>query len=114
MKVEDMHLNMNDKLFGGVIATLIDIGGSLAIAQKVKGPNVGVSTDMTMSFLSAAVKDDIVRIESTCHKSGKSLAFTKVDLFVKDRMIATGSHTKYVALPITEEMMEKYLEKWGK
>ena len=98
-KVKEEHLNINKHLFGGFIACLIDIGGSLAIiasSNKKDDEYVGVSSDMNISFLSSAKKDDLIEIRSTCQKLGRNLAFTKVDLYVGDRQIAFGSHTKFM------------------
>ena len=94
--VEEPHLNINKRLFGGFTASLIDIGGSLAIASKLESPNVGVSTDMTLSFQSSASHGDQVVILGECSKAGKNLAFTTVKLFVNDKQIAHGSHTKFM------------------
>jgi acyl-coenzyme A thioesterase PaaI-like protein len=35
-------------------------------------------------------------MESECTKVGKNLAFTRVELFVEEKLIATGNHTKYM------------------
>ncbi len=94
--VERDHLNINNTLFGGYTASLIDIGGSLAIASKSLNEYLGVSTDMSIQFMSAAKEGDIVRIESKCLKSGRNLAFTFTELYVDDKIIASGSHTKYM------------------
>jgi acyl-coenzyme A thioesterase 13 len=94
--VEKEHLNISNNLFGGFTASLVDIGGTLAIAAK-EG-KFGVSTDMSISFLRAANEGDVVRIESKLVKSGRNLCFTTTELYVGDDMIATGSHTKYMAI----------------
>jgi acyl-coenzyme A thioesterase 13 len=94
--VEESHLNINRKLFGGFTASLIDIGGSLAIASKLESPNVGVSTDMSVSFQSSAAEGDKVLIIGECSKAGKNVAFTTVKLFVNDKQIAHGSHSKFM------------------
>jgi uncharacterized protein (TIGR00369 family) len=94
-KVEKDHLNINNTLFGGFTASLIDIGGSLAIASKLESENVGVSTDMNISFLCAAFAGDEVIIDAECSKTGKNLAFTTVKLSVGSRQVAHGSHTKF-------------------
>jgi acyl-coenzyme A thioesterase 13 len=90
------HLNINNNLFGGFTASLVDIGGTLAIAAH-EG-NFGVTTDLSISFLRPANEGDLVRIESKLVKSGRNLCFTTVELFVGEKMIATGSHTKYMKL----------------
>jgi acyl-coenzyme A thioesterase 13 len=59
--VEKQHLNIQDRLFGGVTASLVDIGGSLAIAAKTASLHTGVSTDLSISYLRSAKLGDIVR-----------------------------------------------------
>src|SRR5688572_2854640 len=96
MKVDKLHLNINNHLFGGITASLIDIGGSLAIAAKYNSLETGVSTDMSISYLRSAKEGDLlqfiglIRIESMCVKSGRNLAFTNVEVFVGDKLIAFG------------------------
>ena len=95
-KVEKDHLNINETLFGGFTASLVDIGGSLAIAAQTNG-KFGVSTDMSISFQRAAQEGDLVQIESKLVKSGRNLCFTTTELYVNDKIIATGSHTKFMS-----------------
>lgn len=95
--VEKEHLNIGNNLFGGYTAGLVDICGSLAIASKEEAQGkFGVSTDLSISFQRAAALGDQIKIEAYCSKVGKNLAFTRVELFVDEKMIAHGSHTKYM------------------
>ncbi|CAG8437296.1 3435_t:CDS:2 [Ambispora gerdemannii] len=98
LQVQKEHLNKATGLHGGLIATLIDIGGSLAIASKGIY-NTGVSTDINVSFINAAKLNDVLTIEGKCEKLGKNLAFTSVDIHNKEtgKIIAQGRHTKYIA-----------------
>lgn len=61
MPVEKEHLNLFGTLHGGVTATLVDVGGSLAIAAKTKSPNTGVSADLSVSYLSSGKLGDNIR-----------------------------------------------------
>lgn len=94
--VEQEHLNVKSILFGGFTASLIDIGGSLAIAAQDEVGSLGVSTDMHISFIRAAKLGETVRIVSQCLKKGRNLAFTTVQLYVDEKLISTGSHTKFM------------------
>lgn len=96
MEIEKQHLNVQNKLFGGVTASLIDVGGSLAIAAHNSSIETGVSANIDINYLRGGNLHDILRVESSCVKSGKNLAFTKVDIFVHDKLIAFGSHTKFI------------------
>ncbi|KAJ9054592.1 hypothetical protein DSO57_1012657 [Entomophthora muscae] len=60
-KVENDHLNVYNGLHGGYISTLIDIGGSLAITYK-GGFASGVSTDLSVSFISTATAGDLITV----------------------------------------------------
>ncbi|KAJ3186944.1 hypothetical protein HDU85_006981 [Gaertneriomyces sp. JEL0708] len=96
MTVEKHHLNRVNGLHGGTLCTLVDIGGSLAVSAKTNSTYTGVSTDINVSFLNAGKIGDQLQIESVCHKSGKTLAYTNVTVKSGDKILVTGSHTKYV------------------
>ncbi|KNC97148.1 uncharacterized protein SPPG_09477 [Spizellomyces punctatus DAOM BR117] len=96
LTVEDYHLNRLQGLHGGTICTLVDIGGSLAVAAKANNTYTGVSTDISVSFLNGGKIGDKLQIHSTCNKKGKTLAYTTVEVKAGDKLLATGSHTKYV------------------
>ncbi|MCJ1289407.1 hypothetical protein MMC34_000939 [Xylographa carneopallida] len=83
-------------LHGGTIASMVDLGGSLAVASKGLFAT-GVSTDLS---------------------AGKTLAYTSIRfLNSKDELVARGSHTKYVALAwkdpnnIVEELSPRATQK---
>ncbi|KAK9718725.1 hypothetical protein K7432_005297 [Basidiobolus ranarum] len=94
--VRKEHLNRLESLHGGVMGTLVDIGGSLSIASMGMKAT-GVTTDLNVTCLSPAKLGDVLSVEATCVKLGKTLAFTEIDLKLKDKIIAQGRHTKYVA-----------------
>ncbi|KAJ9054591.1 hypothetical protein DSO57_1012657 [Entomophthora muscae] len=102
-KVENDHLNVYNGLHGGYISTLIDIGGSLAITYK-GGFASGVSTDLSVSFISTATAGDLITVRSRCDKLGKSMAYSTTEILKKnpktqaDELIACGRHTKFVLL----------------
>ncbi|KAI8895080.1 HotDog domain-containing protein [Globomyces pollinis-pini] len=101
MPVESSHLNFQNGLFGGITASLIDIGGTMAIYAKQdeeKMDNAGVSVDLSVSYLNGGKLGDLLTIHSVCDKFGKNLAFTRVDILVDEKVIATGRHTKYMGL----------------
>ncbi|KAI9228312.1 MAG: HotDog domain-containing protein [Piptocephalis tieghemiana] len=97
LRVEESHLNRLETLHGGVIAALVDVGGSLACTTK--GYDItGVSTDINVSYLSSAKLGDVLCMTAKCEKFGRTLAFTNIELRVKDRLVAQGRHTKYVGM----------------
>ncbi|KAF1959841.1 esterase [Byssothecium circinans] len=93
------HTNRLQILHGGTLASLTDLGGSLAVASRGLF-STGVSTDLSVTYLSSGGEiGDIVKGEVTCDKFGKTMAFTSIQF--KDRegkLFARGSHTKYIAL----------------
>ncbi|KAI4796646.1 DEAD-domain-containing protein [Aureobasidium sp. EXF-8845] len=121
LPIEKHHTNRLNILHGGTIASMVDLGGSLAVASRGLFAT-GVSTDLNVTYLNSGGKiGDLIRAEVTCDKYmgvltimntvGKTLAYTSI-LFhnEKQQLVARGSHTKYVTLAwkdpnnIVEEM----------
>ncbi|KAL1954566.1 hypothetical protein VTO42DRAFT_1041 [Malbranchea cinnamomea] len=99
LDIQKEHTNRLGILHGGTIASMVDLGGSLAVASRGLFAT-GVSTDLNVTYLSSGGKvGDKVVAEAVCDKFGKNLAYTSIK-FMNDRneTIARGSHTKYVAL----------------
>ncbi|GAA5817451.1 hypothetical protein MFLAVUS_010998 [Mucor flavus] len=95
-EVEKHHLNRLESVHGGLLATVVDIGGSLAIASKGLFAT-GVSTDINISYISGVKQGEMIQVEARVDKLGKTLAFTTVDLFSNGRLVASGRHNKFVA-----------------
>ncbi|KAF2724491.1 putative PaaI_thioesterase family protein [Polychaeton citri CBS 116435] len=114
LDIEKHHTNRLNILHGGTIASMVDLGGSLAVASRGLFAT-GVSTDLNVTFLSSGGKvGDTIRAEVKCDKFGKTLAYTSIQFHnEKDELVARGSHTKYVALAwkdpqnITDELSPK-------
>ncbi|THY25742.1 hypothetical protein D6D01_04927, partial [Aureobasidium pullulans] len=86
------YQNRLNILHGGTIASMVDLGGSLAVASRGLFAT-GVSTDLNV---------------------GKTLAYTSINFHnEKQELVARGSHTKYVSFAwkdpnnIVEEMSPK-------
>ncbi|KAJ2777897.1 hypothetical protein H4R18_004909 [Coemansia javaensis] len=90
------HLNLMGGTHGGWLSTMVDVGGSLAIATHGLA-TTGVSTDLSVSFLAPSGEGATLLFDARVLKLGRTLAYTRVDIFSGERMVATGSHTKYVA-----------------
>ena len=89
------HTNRLGILHGGTIASMVDLGGSLAVASKGLF-STGVSTDLNVTYIKSGGKiGDSIRAEATCDKFGKTLAFTSI-VFRNEigELVARGSHTK--------------------
>lgn len=99
LPIEKQHTNRLNILHGGTIASMVDIGGSLAVASRGLF-STGVSTDLSVTYLNSGGKvGDLIRAEVTCDKFGKTLAYTSIKFHNEmDELVARGSHTKFVAL----------------
>ncbi|EED18331.1 PaaI_thioesterase family protein, putative [Talaromyces stipitatus ATCC 10500] len=113
LDIEKQHTNRLSILHGGTIASMVDLGGSLAVASRGLY-STGVSTDLNVTYLSSGGKvGDTIKAEVSCDKFGKTLAYTSIK-FMNDKseVFARGSHTKYIALAfkdpknIVEELKE--------
>ncbi|ODQ63317.1 putative PaaI_thioesterase family protein [Nadsonia fulvescens var. elongata DSM 6958] len=98
LKLEKKHTNRLQILHGGTIASIVDLGGSLAVSSRGLH-STGVSTDINVTYISSGGKiDDLIDIDCTCQKLGKTLAFTTIDFYdSKHNLFARGSHTKFIA-----------------
>ncbi|OAL49570.1 acyl-coenzyme A thioesteras-like protein 13 [Pyrenochaeta sp. DS3sAY3a] len=114
LDIQKEHTNRLNILHGGTIASMVDLGGSLAVASRGLFAT-GVSTDLNVTYLSSGGKiGDLIKAEVTCDKFGKTLAYTSIHFTnAKGEEFARGSHTKYVALAwkdpnnIVEELSPK-------
>ncbi|KAH7919272.1 thioesterase thiol ester dehydrase-isomerase [Leucogyrophana mollusca] len=97
LKIEPYNLNRVGTVHGGLIMSLTDTLGSLAVASKGHYMT-GVSTDIGASFVKPAGRTgDILHAKATLTAIGKSLAYTRVDfLNPGGDLVAYGYHTKYV------------------
>ncbi|KAL7910880.1 HotDog domain-containing protein [Trichoderma velutinum] len=112
--------NRLQTIHGGTIASLVDLGGSLAVASTGRFAT-GVSTDLngkgmlfyttsahpidsihSVTYLSPGGRPgDILKGTAICEKIGKTLAYTTVQFYnSKGQLAARGSHTKHVHQPL--------------
>lgn len=98
MEVKEEHLNNGGTLHGGMICTIVDSVSTYAIATT-KDNKFGVSTDLNVSFVSAAFPGEKVIIKSQVLRTGKNLAYADVNIYKPDgKLVASGRHTKYLNL----------------
>ncbi|KAJ5329119.1 hypothetical protein N7541_000751 [Penicillium brevicompactum] len=111
LDIQKEHTNRLNILHGGTIASMVDLGGSLAVASRGLF-STGVSTDLNVTYLNSGGRvGDRILAEVKCDKFGKTLAFTSIEFTNPNgHVVARGSHTKYVTLAwkdpqnIVEEM----------
>ncbi|PPQ65407.1 hypothetical protein CVT26_000032 [Gymnopilus dilepis] len=91
LKVEQYNIH------GGLILSLTDTLGSLAVASKGHFMT-GVSTDIGTSFVRPGGRiGDVLHAKAVLTGIGKQLAYTRVDFTnPAGELVAYGYHTKYV------------------
>ncbi|KAE8233029.1 hypothetical protein CF326_g1931 [Tilletia indica] len=98
LKIQQHNLNRLQTLHGGLICTLTDTMGSLAVASKGLY-STGVSTDIHTVFSKpAGTLGDEVKVTGEIISMGKLLATTRIELRhpKTDVLLSYGSHTKFV------------------
>ncbi|CAL3968878.1 hypothetical protein PZA11_004840 [Diplocarpon coronariae] len=99
LDIKKEHTNRLNIIHGGTLASMVDLGGSLAVASRGLYAT-GVSTDLNVTYLNPGGQvGDVLRAVVKCDKFGKTLAYTSIEFTnAKGQIAARGSHTKYVAL----------------
>ncbi|KAG6361915.1 hypothetical protein INS49_010144 [Diaporthe citri] len=82
LHIHKQHTNRLNILHGGTIASMVDLGGSLAVASMGLY-STGVSTDLngTRSRAVLLQQQDKIRVIAECEKMGKTLAYTHMKFF---------------------------------
>jgi acyl-coenzyme A thioesterase 13 len=84
-------------LHGGAIATLVDDAGTIALMTTDAESRPGVTTDLSVSYLSAAPLGDVVLAEARTLKAGRTLAFVEVAIRnAQGKLLAQGRMTKFM------------------
>lgn len=94
--VSEALTNNYGTLHGGVIATLVDVVGTIALLGR-DPRRAGVSIEMNQTFMSAARPGDRIVALGSVLKYGGRLGFTHVDLrrdSASGLLLASGRHTK--------------------
>ncbi|KAJ4482076.1 HotDog domain-containing protein [Lentinula aciculospora] len=109
LKIEDYNLNRVGVIHGGLILSMTDTLGSLAVASKGYWMT-GVSTDIGTSFVRPAGRPgDVLHVKAVLTTLGKSLAYTRVDFTDSaGELVAYGYHTKYVGRSSTHQVSNTY------
>ncbi|KAF8903144.1 thioesterase thiol ester dehydrase-isomerase [Gymnopilus junonius] len=111
LKVEQYNLNRVGTAHGGLILSLTDTLGSLAVASKGHFMT-GVSTDIGTSFVRPAGRiGDVLHAKAVLTGIGKQLAYTRVDFTnPAGELVAYGYHTKYVGKSSSHHENVKFSE----
>jgi len=97
LRIEPYNVNRVGTVHGGLIMSLTDTLGSLAVASHGQYMT-GVSTDISTTFLRPAGKPgDVLKATGVVTAMGRALAYTRVDFHNADgTLVAHGHHTKYI------------------
>jgi len=111
LKIESYNLNRTQTLHGGLILSLTDTLGSLAVATKGQFMT-GVSTDIGTSFVKPAGRiGDTLYARASLIAMGRTLAYTRVEFTnAKGDLVAYGHHTKFVGKALEHEENVKLSE----
>ncbi|KAI5240667.1 hypothetical protein E4T43_05931 [Aureobasidium subglaciale] len=102
LPIEKHHTNRLNILHGGTIASMVDLGGSLAVASRGLFAT-GVSTDLNGTFTSDISKLGWQNWRFNS-RIGKTLAYTSINFHnEKQELVARGSHTKSAPPHIRQE-----------
>ncbi|KAF9914432.1 hypothetical protein BX616_008298 [Lobosporangium transversale] len=97
--VQKSDCNISNNFHGGAIAALVDnLTSAVMFTRERKYFQLaGVSTDLHVTYVSAAPLGTTVLVECKVNKVGSALANTTAVLREKDsgRIIATATHTKF-------------------
>lgn len=93
-------LNLNRKLHGGAITSLVDITTTIGIVACDNQFRPGVSVDLNTSFCGSVEVNQQVFIEIQVSKLGKNLAFSDATIIdEKGQVLAKGGQTKFLTQP---------------
>ncbi|GAA5885209.1 hypothetical protein JCM16303_005906 [Sporobolomyces ruberrimus] len=111
MLVKPHQTNRLGSLHGGLIASLVDTMGSLALSTKGLWLT-GVSTDINITYVRGAKLGENLTINSQVINMGRTLAFTRTEINSSEsgKLLAYGSHTKYIKDALQGKQNVKFSE----
>ncbi|KZS92283.1 thioesterase thiol ester dehydrase-isomerase [Sistotremastrum niveocremeum HHB9708] len=109
LKLEQYNLNRTQTVHGGLILSLTDTLGSLAVSTRGHFMT-GVSTDIGTSFVKpAGTIEDTLSAKAVVVAMGRTLAYTRVEFSnAKGDLVAYGHHTKFVGKALEHENNVKF------
>ena len=89
-------INAGGVVHGGIIYSLLDAAGYLAMLPVIRDHQNGVTHDMHASVLNAAPVDQPLVFKGFLRKLGKRLAFCDSEAWSGGSLVATGRITKSI------------------
>lgn len=110
LTLDKNQVNSRGTIHGAVSAALADWSGGLAIATYGL-EKTGASIDIHVTYIGTALVGDTIQIEAIANKVGRSIAFTTIRIIKlvdgkPGPLVATASHTKYIAQPAAKSAGE--------
>ncbi len=88
--------NQAEVLHGGVVYTLLDVAGFLALLPHLGDGEHAVTHDLTVSLLRPVTADKRVDITGTVLRRGRAVAFMRTEATVDGEVVAAAQVTKSV------------------
>ncbi|KAI6015456.1 thioesterase thiol ester dehydrase-isomerase [Pisolithus microcarpus] len=109
LEIQPSNLNRVGTVHGGLLLSLTDTLGSLAVASRGHYMT-GVSTDVCTSFVRPAGKaGDTLFGKATLTSLGRQVAYTRIDFTnINGELVAYGTHTKYIGKSATDPKNVKF------
>ncbi|CAE09841.1 PaaI family thioesterase [Wolinella succinogenes] len=90
--IEDLHKQHLGMVHGGAIATLADNAGWYAVRSLLSSEQSSVTIELKVNFLKP-VAGEMLRAEARVVNRTKRTAFTVIELFCKDLLVAYATAT---------------------
>src|SRR5688500_8527328 len=87
LNVEEMHLNVEGMLHGGVVSTMIDLAIARAIRSIVPPEREIMTATLTINFF-GSVRDGVIKVVGHTVFAGRRLINGEAELRAGDRLLA--------------------------
>ena len=84
------------QLHGGVLSTLFEVAGFLALVPLLKASQHAVTHDLHVSLMRPVPTGARCNLSAHVARFGKTLAFIEVSAYVEDKLVASARITKSI------------------
>ena len=95
MQVEKGMTDSFGDLHNGALLTIVDEMTAIAVWAQDPEPRFMTSTDLAVSNSGKATLNDTLRMVATCDSLEGHMAFASIQVFVGERLVATGTHSLF-------------------
>ncbi|KAA8577008.1 hypothetical protein EYC84_007025 [Monilinia fructicola] len=109
LDIKKEHTNRLNIIHGGTIASMVDLGGSLAVASRgLYATGVSTEFECEVTYLNPGGKvGDVLKAVVTCDKFGKTLAYTSIQFTNSKGEIAARGNTFALAWKEPKNIVEE-------